>query len=168
MEDLKDNKRKVPDMVYIFFSFVPWIVYWILCGMGNVLGIIIPSVIVLLLIIPQIRKRDFNLMDVTSLLYFSIVTAATFIFNLNIFVEKSGFFGYSALFLMALLSLIIKQPYTLQVSKRDYPEIYIIKLVVIALPLRGKREDFVFNTGVEDVSGLWERGPVTSPQRAWA
>lgn len=63
-------------------------------------------------------------MDLTSLLYFSTATTATFIFNLNIFVEKSGFLGYSVLFLMVLFSLIIKQPYTLQVSKRDYPEIY--------------------------------------------
>ncbi|MHA1238407.1 MAG: FAD-dependent oxidoreductase [Candidatus Odinarchaeia archaeon] len=63
-------------------------------------------------------------MDVTSLLYFSIATTVTFIFNLSVFVEKSGFLGYSALFIMALFSLIIKQPYTLQVSKRDYPEIY--------------------------------------------
>jgi len=63
-------------------------------------------------------------MDVTSLLYFSIAATVTFIFNLNIFVEKSGFLGYSVLFLMALFSLIIKQPYTFQISKKDYPEIY--------------------------------------------
>ena len=111
-------------MLYMLFSFIPWIVYWVLCDMGNILGIIIPLVIALLLIIPQIRKRDFNLMDVTTLFYFCITITATFIFNLNIFVEKSGFLGYSVLFLMVLFSLIIKQPYTLQVSKRDYPEIY--------------------------------------------
>ncbi|AGK61884.1 Phytoene dehydrogenase-related protein [Archaeoglobus sulfaticallidus PM70-1] len=118
------NNRKIPGMLYILISFVPWVVYWVLCGMGNMLGVVIPLVIILLLIIPQICRRDFNLMDVTSLLYFSIATTATFIFNLNIFVEKSGFLGYFTLFLMALFSLIIKQPYTLQVSKRDYPEIY--------------------------------------------
>ena len=38
--------------------------------------------------------------------------------------ESSGFLGYSALSIMALFSLIIKQPYTLQFSKRDYPESY--------------------------------------------
>jgi len=124
MKDLRDNKGKIPSMLYILFSFTPWIVYWVLCGMGNLLGIIIPLVIALLLILPQIRKRDFNLMDVISLFYFGIAATATFIFNLNIFVEESGFLGYFALFLMALFSLIIKQPYTLQVSKRDYPEIY--------------------------------------------
>ncbi|MCL0040219.1 NAD(P)/FAD-dependent oxidoreductase [Thermodesulfovibrionales bacterium] len=92
--------------------------------MGYKAGIIIPLAISFLLIISQVRKRDFNLMDITSVLYFSIATAGTFIFNLNIFMDQSGFLGYSVLFLMAILSLIIKQPYTLQVSKRDYPEIY--------------------------------------------
>lgn len=123
-EDIQNNKRKIPGMLYILFSFIPWIVYWILCGMGNVLGIVVPLAISLLLVIPQIRKRDFNLMDLTSVLYFSIATAGTFILNLNIFVESSGFLGYSVLFFMALFSLIIKQPWTLQSSKKDYPEIY--------------------------------------------
>ncbi len=63
-------------------------------------------------------------MDITSVFYFSIAIIGTFIFNLSIFVGKSGFLGYFVLFLMALFSLIIKQPYTLQVSKRDYPEVY--------------------------------------------
>lgn len=63
-------------------------------------------------------------MDIISLIYFSIATVATFVFNQSIFIEKSGFLGYFALFLMAIFSLIIKRPYTLQVSKKDYPEIY--------------------------------------------
>jgi all-trans-retinol 13,14-reductase len=122
--NMHDNERKIPGMLYILVSFIPWIIYWILCGMGNKLGIVVPLAISLLLVVPQIRKRDFNLMDLTSVLYFSIATAGTFILNLNIFVESSGFLGYSVLFFMALFSLIIKQPWTLQSSKKDYPEIY--------------------------------------------
>jgi len=118
------SSRKMPGMLYMLVSFAPWIIYWVFCGMGISLGIIISTIIVLLLMIPQIHKKDFNIMDAASLLYFSMATIATFIFDLNIFIEKSGFLGYFTLFLMALLSLIIKQPYTLQVSKRDYPEIY--------------------------------------------
>ena len=122
--NIHDNERKIPGMLYILVSFIPWIIYWILCGMGNKLGIVVPLAISLLLVVPQIRKRDFNLMDLTSVLYFSIATVGTFIFNLYIFMGSSGFLGYSVLFLMALSSLTIKQPFTLQVSKRDYPEIY--------------------------------------------
>ena len=122
--NIHDNERKIPGMLYILVSFIPWIIYWILCGMGNKLGIVVPLAVSLLLVVPQIRKKDFNLMDLTSVLYFSIATVGTFIFNLHIFMGSSGFLGYSVLFLMALSSLTIKQPFTLQVSKRDYPEIY--------------------------------------------
>jgi len=118
------NNREIPGMLYILVSFIPWIVYWILCSMGSRLGVTLAFVTSLILIIPQIRKKDFNIMDVTSILYFSIATIGTFIFNLDTFIKNSGFIGYSVLFLMALFSLIIKQPYTFQVSKKDYPEIY--------------------------------------------
>lgn len=118
------NKRKIPGMLFILISFIPWIVYWVLCGMGNAFGIVISLIISLIFIIPQIRKKDFNLMDFTSVLYFSIAAIGAFILDLNMFVKNSGFIGYFVLFLMALISIIIKQPYTLQVSKKDYPEIY--------------------------------------------
>lgn len=111
-------------MLYILVSFIPWIVYWVVCGMGNRLGVAIPLVISLILIIPQICKRDFNLMDITSVLYFGIATVATFAFNINIFVEQNGFIGYAVLFLMAVISVAIKQPYTFQVAKKDYPQSY--------------------------------------------
>ena len=111
-------------MLYILFSFTPWVVYGVICGMGNKIGVVISLAISLFLVIPQIHKKELNSMELFSFLYFSTATTATFIFNLNIFVEKSGFLGYLTLFLMALFSLIIKKPFTFQVSKRDYPEIY--------------------------------------------
>lgn len=67
---MKENNRKIPGMFYILVSFIPWILYWVFGGMGNKLGVLFPFLISLILIIPQIPKRDFNLMDVTSLLYF--------------------------------------------------------------------------------------------------
>ncbi|MHC1610261.1 MAG: FAD-dependent oxidoreductase [Candidatus Methanospirareceae archaeon] len=115
---------RIPGMVYILLSFIPWIIYWVLSGMGNELGIVVPFAISLLLVASQIRKRDFNLMDLISILYFSMATVGTFIFKLNVFVERSGFLGYLVLFFMALFSLAFKQPFTFQVSKRDYREIY--------------------------------------------
>lgn len=120
----ENRKIKIPGMLYILISFIPWIIYWILCSMGNTLGVLIPLIISLILINPQVQRRDFNWMDITSLLYFSIANVATFIFNVSVFMEQNGFMGYFVLFLMALISIIVKQPYTLQVSKRDYPEVY--------------------------------------------
>ncbi len=120
---MKSN-MKIPGMLYMLISFTPWIIYWVLCGFGSKLGIVVSFVASLILVLFQISKRDFNLMDIFSFIYFAIALIGVFGFNLNIFVEKNGFLGYFALFLMAFFSIIIKQPYTLKVSKRDYPEIY--------------------------------------------
>lgn len=118
------NKRKIPGMLYIPVSFVPWIIYWVLCGMGNKLGVFFSFAISFALAIPQIRRRDFYLMDLASILYFTAASIGTFIFNLNVFVEYSGFIGYLVLFLMAIISIAIKQPFTFKVSKKDWPEAY--------------------------------------------
>ena len=141
MEGNIENDRKIPGMLYILVSFTPWIVYWTLSSIGNILGIIIPLIIALLLIIPQIIKRDFNLMDTTSMLYFSISTIGTFIFGLDIFMKQSGFLSYLALFFMAMFSLIIKQPFTFKVAKKDYPEIY------------WKEKSFMLINNI--ISGVW-------------
>jgi all-trans-retinol 13,14-reductase len=111
-------------MLYILISFVPWIIYWVLCGFGSPLGILVPFAISLLLVLPQIRIRSFNPMDLTSLIYFGSAALGTFLFDLDAFMKEGGFLGYFALFLMALFSMIAKRPYTLQVSKRDYPQVY--------------------------------------------
>ena len=118
------GKCRFPGMLYILLSFVPWILYWVLCGIGLRIGILASFIISLLILMPQVQRKEFNLMDVTSLMFFSVGAIAVFIFDLKVFVEKPGFLGYLALFLMAILSLTVKQPFTFQVSKRDYPEIY--------------------------------------------
>jgi len=120
----KRDSNNIPGMLYILVSFVPWIVYWVLCGIGSILGIITPLIFSIILISLQIIKQSFNLMDLTSILYFSFAFIGTFLLNSNIFLENSGFLGFFVLFLMASISIAIKQPYTLHVSKRDYPEVY--------------------------------------------
>ena len=91
--DKTSNKRKISGMFLIIVSFIPWIVYWVLCGVGNKLGVVIPFSFSLLLIIPQIRKRDFNLMDLASVFYFSIAVGGTFIFDLNILWKVAVFWA---------------------------------------------------------------------------
>ncbi len=126
---MKEKREKLsgiqlPGMLYILVSFVPWITYWTLSGMGSRCGVLLAFLVSLTLIAFQIPQQDFNLMDLVSLFYFSMAVIATYIFNVNVFIEKSGFLGYFTLFLMASFSLVIRRPYTFQVSKKDYPEVY--------------------------------------------
>jgi len=108
--------------LYIPISFTPWIIYWVLCSFNYELGVLIPFIISLALL--AIKRNNLNLIDLTSFIYFTVAITTTFIFNIDIFIEKSGFLGYSALFLMAFLSLVFKHPYTLEISKREYPKVY--------------------------------------------
>ena len=45
--NIKSN-GKIPGMLYMLVSFAPWVVYWVLCGVGNKLGVVIPLAISLL------------------------------------------------------------------------------------------------------------------------
>jgi all-trans-retinol 13,14-reductase len=111
-------------MLFMLASFAPWIAYWVLCGVGSPLGVLAGLALSAAIAIPQAWRRELGFMDAASLLYFSAATVGVYAFNVRVFVEHSGFLGYAALFLMAVASLHARQPFTFQVSKRDYPEVY--------------------------------------------
>lgn len=115
---------KVPGMVYITVSFIPWIIYWSLCGLGLKIGVLLSLIISLIITALQKTWKDYNPMDLASLLYFGAASICTFILNLELFIQYCGFAGYLALLLMAAISIAIKQPFTFKVAKRDWPESY--------------------------------------------
>lgn len=116
---------KILGMIYIMISFIPWIIYWILCGLGFEFGVFVSLIIsTIIFVVFQIVQKNYDLMNITSFIYFSLVFIVTYFFNSNFFVLYSGFTGYFVLFLMAVFSIIIKQPFTFKVSKRDWPEVY--------------------------------------------
>lgn len=80
-------------------------------------------------------------MDLTSIVYFAIGVIGTFILNLNVFVVECGFLRYFVLFSMAIISLVVGQPFTFQVSKRDWPEEY------------WREKSFIFINNI--VTGVW-------------
>ena len=111
-------------MACIAISFIPWIVYWVLSGLRNPLGVVLAFAISLALLAWEVKSRRVNFMDVTSLIYFTVALVGTYAFDLKLFVEESGFLGYMVLFIMAACSIAARNPFTFQVSKRDYPEVY--------------------------------------------
>ena len=110
---------RIPGMFLILVSFIPWIIYWVLSHISSFCLIL--SLVVSIFIGLGI---GFNPMVLTSVLYFSLSTILFYYLDVTLVLEKSGFLGYFALFLMAILSIILKRPFTFVVSKRDYPEIY--------------------------------------------
>ncbi|MEM4600076.1 MAG: NAD(P)-binding protein, partial [Candidatus Methanomethylicaceae archaeon] len=116
--------RRFPGMVYIAFSFIPWILYWILSGFGFSFSVLLAFTASMAILVPQIRRREYYFMDTFSVIYFSIASICTLIFRMNVFVEYSGFIGYLALSLMAVSSIAMKSPFTFRVAKKDWPEAY--------------------------------------------
>ncbi|MEM1810198.1 MAG: hypothetical protein QW324_04995, partial [Thermofilaceae archaeon] len=57
-------KGKMPGMVYILVSFIPWIIYWVFTGLGLSLGILLSLTASLFLLVPQVLRRNFYFMDV--------------------------------------------------------------------------------------------------------
>lgn len=118
------RKFHIPGMLNMLISFIPWIVYWITAGMeirwGTYLALIISS----LLLILDIISKSLNFMDGFSMIYFFTAAISTFVLKNDLFVERSGEMGYFWLFIMASSSVLLKHPFTYQVSKKDYPEVY--------------------------------------------
>ena len=113
---------RVPGGVWITLLFTPWIIYWILCSFDVDIGILLA--LLLSTIIYTISTDKKSIMTLTTLIYFILASILRFIFRSRFLVEFSGPVGYGVLFIMCILSLIFKRPYTYEVSKRDYPEIY--------------------------------------------
>ncbi len=101
-------KSEMHGTVSVLISFIPWIAYWVLCGMGHALGTVIALLLSMVILVPQLQRREFNFMDVVSIFYFSVATLLVYAFHIKTFIEMAGFLGYTALFLMAISSLVIK------------------------------------------------------------
>lgn len=115
---------KLPGMIYILFSFTPWIAYWVLTNIDPFLGLTIPFIISFTIFCFEAARRDLYFMDVFSLIYFTIALLSAFLAGTTVFVEYSGALGYSALTLMSALSIALKKPFALRVARRDWPEPY--------------------------------------------
>ena len=55
--------RRFLGMVYIAFSFIPWILYWILSGFGFGFSVLLALIASIAILVPQIRRREYYLMD---------------------------------------------------------------------------------------------------------
>ncbi|MCD6362703.1 MAG: NAD(P)/FAD-dependent oxidoreductase [Synergistetes bacterium] len=85
---------------------------------------IFPSIASLIITLPQVLKKRYNLLDLTTLAYFTLVAVASFLQGGRFFAERGAFISYALLFSVSLTSLLIKKPFTLEIAKRAYPESY--------------------------------------------
>lgn len=110
-------------LLHALFFFAPWMVYWVLSGLGYRVGVIVSLSISTIYVFLQGRGRT-HFSDLFNIAFFSAASIATQAVGTDLFVKHSGFIGYLALSLMAAVSIAVGSPYTLKVSKVDWPEAY--------------------------------------------
>jgi len=118
------KKMSIPGMLWILISFLPWIIYWVLSGLGNPAGVGLALLFSGGLAAAGFRHRRPYLMDGVSFCFFAAAAAVTYGFGNPVFVAESAFLGHLTLFFMAAGSVLAGKPFTFQVAKKDYPAAY--------------------------------------------
>ena len=84
---------KVPGMLWVAVSFLPWILYWVVSGLGDPAGIGLALLVSGGLTAAGFRRRRLYLMDGVSFCFFAAAAAVTYGLGSPVFVERSGFLG---------------------------------------------------------------------------
>ncbi|MGD9364443.1 MAG: hypothetical protein PVH87_02020, partial [Desulfobacteraceae bacterium] len=108
----------------LFILFIPWILYWIFAGLGHEYSVILSLFASLIILIPQLLQKKYGVMNSFSCIFFGIAALFVYGFHNDIFIKKSLLMGNVALLVMAVISLLIMQPFSFEVSKREYPKAF--------------------------------------------
>jgi phytoene dehydrogenase-like protein len=112
-------------MAWVVVAFVPWILYWALSG-GNrpLYGILFALSVSMLLNGYRALTKKIMIMDLVTLLYFIADFTFTVLLGSTLFVRLGGLLVYVVLCGMAFGSLAIRNPFTYQYARQDWPREY--------------------------------------------
>lgn len=108
----------------IFLSLVPWFVFWIFLSLQRLEvaafgGFAFAFFIILLGIW---KKYSIKILELGTLIFFFITALLYFFVNLDWLVRWINSLGSVALFLIVLISILIKKPFTLQYARETTPK----------------------------------------------
>lgn len=99
----------------IFLSFLPWIAFWILSGHDHYqIASLAAVVVVIFLNIRDIKKGSIKILDLGTLIFFIALTVISFTSKATWIDHYSAPLSDAAMFLIALISLAIRKPFTMQ------------------------------------------------------
>ncbi len=107
----------------IFFSFVPWFIFWIFLSLRMIeIAALGGFVFALLIIIFDVwKKYSIKILQLGTLIFFFIIAILAFVVNLDWLGRWVNPIGTIALALIMFISIIIKKPFTLQYAKETTP-----------------------------------------------
>ncbi|MBT8490606.1 MAG: hypothetical protein KJN62_06130 [Deltaproteobacteria bacterium] len=104
----------------IFLSFLPWIAFWVLSGRDNYQTAAMASVaIVIVLNLRDVRQRNIKILDLGTLAFFVLLAIASFSSDAVWIDHYAAPLSSAALFLIALVSILIRKPFTMQYAREQ-------------------------------------------------
>lgn len=108
-------------MAWTVVAFVPWILYWVLAGMGRTSTAILSGLAVSLVINGyRFAVHKVKILDTVSLLFLAISAFVTLILRSDLLVFYGGTLADGTLALMAWGSLLAGNPFTYDYAKEDW------------------------------------------------
>lgn len=105
----------------IVISFSPWILFGILSSWQNIrVAALFSTAIVFLIIFKNIK--NIKILDIGTLIYFSGLSLAVFVSQNPLIKIYAPVVGNAVLFVIALISMLIKKPFTIQYAKEKVPK----------------------------------------------
>ena len=123
LETQKDTSNLTGTLL-LALAFLPWIAYWTIAGPGQAAGIAIALSIACALLAQQVWTSSYRLLDVGTFVYFALAAIAVYLLDSSLFVAHAGPLGFGALLIIAVVSLIIRRPFSADAARRGYPRQY--------------------------------------------
>jgi putative sterol carrier protein len=119
------EKARIPGVVWATIAFVPWIVYWVLAGMGHTSAAILLGLGVSLAINGyRVAVRKIKTLDLVSLIFLGIGAWVTLVLGSDLLVFYGGVLSDATLSLVAWGSLLAGNPFTYDYAKEDWDEAF--------------------------------------------
>lgn len=121
-DSVASGRNRFPGAAWVAVAFIPWILNWVFTGVGvQLYGVVLGLLASVLLNGYRALGRKVMVMDLVTLIYF----AADFTFTMlgsMLFLRFGSFLVYLVLCGLAFGSITVRDPFTLQYAKEDWPK----------------------------------------------
>jgi len=122
---VKEMALRLPGIVWIFFAFVPWILYWALSGLGLWTAAITAGLAsALALNAFRLARQQGKTMELVTLGFFAAHFAVTVVLGSPFFKVYDAVLVGATLAAMAWGTLLAGSPFTHQYAREDWPREY--------------------------------------------
>jgi len=119
------KKPRIPSMAWTAIAFVPWILYWVLAGVGHTTAAVLSGLAVSLALNGyRFAIRKVKILEVVSLAFLAVSAFVTLVLRSDLLVFYGGVLSNVTLALMAWGSLIAGNPFTYDYAKEDWDEAF--------------------------------------------